>query len=123
MMCPQCALAADALGALDQLGALVGRLREAELDELDAAVGVRDLLLDDAALERDRVGVAVLERGVERDQREAGEQAQDDVARAVRARVLEDVLDLRDVLAVAPLLLLVHVDRDGLDHGLREARG
>jgi hypothetical protein len=55
------------------------------------------------------VGVALVELGVQGDQREPGEQAEDAVAgAAVRVGVLEHVLDLRDVGAVLVLLFVVH---------------
>ncbi len=77
--------------------------------------------LDDTAGERGVVVVAVLERAMQGDEREAREQAEDHVAgAAVGVRVAEDLLDAGDVMAVLRLLDLVHGDRDGLHDGARQ---
>ena len=64
---------------------------------------------------------AAVQLGVQGDQGEAREQAQDRVALAAfGVRVLEDLLDLRNVAGVLLLLLVVHLDRQRLDDRTRE---
>ncbi len=105
----------DPLRALGQLRGRVGRARQVALDLDRLAVPV-DALGGHTALEGCLVGVAVLEGRVQGDQREAREQAEDRVGlAALRVRVGQDLLDLRDVMVVLGLLLGVHLDRDRLD--------
>ena len=129
----------DATRALDELrGLVVVRPRQRPLDDhVSVLVGVAadrptarlphaDLILGDRSLrgatgQRRLVGVALVELGVQRDQREPGEQAEDAIAGAsVRIGVLEHVLDLGDVGAVLVLLRVVHDDGDDLRDRMRE---
>jgi hypothetical protein len=108
-------------GALDELRARVLRTRERDLDDLDLPLLVVATAINHTTGKRRAVVVAVLERAVQGDQREAREQAEDHVAgAAVGVRVAEDLLDAGDVVAVLRLLDLVHGDRDGLHDGARQ---